>query len=204
MKIKSIEQRIKLMKLVSFLVFGSAIIMVSVVSFFAYNITSNAERNIYVLDNGIPIVANRTNILDNREVEKKAHINKFHTLFFTLTPDDEYIKSQIEEALYLIDVSGFNEHINLKERGYYNSILSSNSVITISTDSIVLNDKMDTFTFYAKQKITRRTSIIYRELITEGSITDIPRSQNNSHGIMIKGWNIKSNKNISEQKNYNQ
>jgi len=202
MLIKSIEDRIKINKLITVAVIISCTVIVGVVSYFSYKTTMNANNNIYVLDNGIPIVANRTNVMDNREIEKKADIRYFHHLFFTMTPDDEYIKTQIEKALYLIDESGFNEHINLKERGFYNSIISSNSVVTMKADSIVLNDQMNEFTYYGKQKITRKTAIISRELITTGSLVDIPRSEKNSHGILIKNWRIVSNKTLEENRNY--
>jgi conjugative transposon TraK protein len=202
MLIKSIEDRIKINKLITVTVIISCTVIVVVVSFFSYRTTMNANNNIYVLDNGIPIVANRTNVMDNREIEKKADIRYFHHLFFTMTPDDEYIKTQVEKALYLIDESGFNEHVNLKERGFYNSIISSNSVVTMKADSIVLNDQMNEFTYYGKQKIIRKTAIILRELITTGSLIDVPRSKMNSHGILIKNWRIVSNKTLEQNRNY--
>lgn len=202
MLIKSIEDRIKVNKIITITVIICCTVIVSVVVFFAYKTTATANNNIYVLDNGIPIVANRTNVMENREVEKKADIKYFHHLFFTMTPDDSYIKEQIDNAMYLIDESGFNEYINLKERGYYNSIISSNSVITISTDSIILSKDMKDFTFYAKQKITRKTAVITRELITTGSLEDVPRSEKNSHGILIRNWRIISNKTLNEGRNY--
>jgi hypothetical protein len=45
-------------------------------------------------------------VLLNRPVEYKAQIELFHRLFFTLAPDDAYIKENIQKSLYLIDDSG--------------------------------------------------------------------------------------------------
>lgn len=202
MFIKDIEDRIKLTRFVAFGSFTTAIIMVISIGWFSYKTVTKASDNIYILDHGVPIVASRTNVLDNRLVERKSHINYFHNLFFTLSPDDKYIDQQTKKALYLVDESGFNEQVNLKERGFYTSILSSNSIMTIQADSIILNPQQNRFKYYGKQTITRRTAIISRELITEGEIIDVPRSENNAHGVMIMNWKILSNKTLSERRNY--
>lgn len=202
MFIKDIEDKIKLTRFIALASFVSAIIMVIGSGWFSYKTVSKASENIYILDHGVPIVASRTNVLDNRLVERKSHINYFHNLFFTLSPDNKYIEGQTKKALYLIDESGFNEQINLKERGFYSSILSSNSIMTIEADSVILNSEQTRFKYYGKQTITRRTAIISRELITEGEIMDVPRSENNAHGILIQNWKILSNRTLGERRNY--
>ncbi|MCB4235771.1 hypothetical protein LDL59_13645 [Kaistella anthropi] len=58
------------------------------------------------MDNGVPVLAKQTDVLLNRPVEYKAQIELFHRLFFTLAPDDAYIKENIQKSLYLIDDSG--------------------------------------------------------------------------------------------------
>lgn len=58
------------------------------------------------------------------------------------------------------------------------------------------------FIYYGKQIIERRSSIVTRSLITEGDLKDIPRSDNNSHGVLIKNWKTIENKDLSNvQKN---
>jgi|SRR5699024_212649 len=202
MFIKDIEGKIRLTRFIALASFVSAILIAIGSGWYSYKTISKASENIYILDHGIPIVASRTNVLDNRLVERKSHINYFHNLFFTLSPDNKYIESQIKKALYLIDESGFNEQVNLTERGFYSSILSSNSVMTIEADSIVLNKEQNHFKYYGKQTITRRTAIIMREFISEGYLVDVPRSENNSHGVLIQNWKILSNKTLSEKRNY--
>ena len=196
MIIKNIESKIKLATYLSLGSFITAVIICMGVSFFAYKQVSNARQSIYILDNNIPILAKQTNMQMNRPAEYKAAVDLFHSLFFSLTPDDKHIEYQMKKAMYLADKSGALQYNNLKERGYFNSILSSSSVLTLQTDSIALEPR-NKFTFYGKQKIERRSATITRSLITEGYLMDIPRSENNSHGVLITNWKTLENKDLS-------
>lgn len=44
-------------------------------------------------------------VQQNRPVEAREHIRRFHELFFTLSPDKSAIESNIQRALYLSDES---------------------------------------------------------------------------------------------------
>jgi hypothetical protein len=78
----------------------------------------DSRKSIYILDNGVPVLAKQTDVLLNRPVEYKAQIELFHRLFFTLAPDDAYIKENIQKSLYLIDDSGKKEYTNLKKKDF--------------------------------------------------------------------------------------
>lgn len=41
--------------------------------------------------------------------------------------------------MYLIDDSGLKQYNNLKEKGYFNTILASSATVTIMTDSIKID-----------------------------------------------------------------
>ena len=116
-----------------------------------------------------------------------------------MAPDDAYIKENIQKSLYLIDDSGKKEYTNLKEKGFYNQIVASSSMVSIHTDSISLNMEKQKFSFFGKQMITRKSAVITRKLITEGYFEDIIRSPNNPHGVMLKNWRIIDNEEISNQ-----
>ncbi len=196
MIIKNIESKIKLATFLSIGSFIAAIIICISVSFYAYRQVANARQSIYILDNDIPILAKQTNMQMNRPAEYRAAVDLFHSLFFSLTPDDRHIEYQMKKAMYLADESGVLQYNNLKEKGYFNSILSSSSVLTLQTDSIALEPD-NKFTYYGKQKIERRSATITRSLITEGYLMDIPRSENNSHGVLITNWKTLENKDLS-------
>ncbi len=204
MIIKNIESKVKL---ATFLAAGSFILAMVIsfcVSFFAYRQVADARKTVYVLDaNMVPLVARQSEVQINRAAEYKAHINLFHTLFFSLTPDDKFIEYQLKKAMYLVDESGALQYNNLKEKGFFNSILSSSAVLTLRTDSIYLDEPRKYFRFYGKQKIDRRSSTITRSLVTEGYLKDLEiRSDNNPHAVLITRWKTLENKDLENvQKN---
>jgi len=84
-------------------------------------------RKIYVLDNGKSLIlALSQDLSQNRPVEAKEHIRRFHELFFTLSPDKAAIESNIRRALFLCDESAFRYYKDWEEKGYYNRIISAN------------------------------------------------------------------------------
>jgi conjugative transposon TraK protein len=195
MIIQNIESKIRLATVISLGSLLSSIIICGFVSAYAYQQVANARRSIYILDNDIPILAKQTNMQLNRPAEYKAAVDLFHSLFFNLTPDDKHIEYQMKRAMYFVDETGVGQYNNLKEKGYFNSILSSSSVLSIQTDSIILDQNR--FRYYGKQKIDRRSATITRSIITEGELIDIPRSENNSHGVLITNWKTIENKDLS-------
>lgn len=195
MIIKNIESKIRLATVLSLGSFLTSIIICGFVSAYAYHQVTNARQSIYILDNDIPILAKQTNMQMNRPAEYKAAVDLFHSLFFNLTPDDKHIEYQMGKAMYFVDETGVGQYNNLKEKGYFNSILSSSSVLSIQTDSIVIDQNR--FRYYGKQKIDRRSATITRSIITEGELIDIPRSENNSHGVLITNWKTIENKDLS-------
>ncbi len=202
--IKNIEQRIKVNKIVSISAMILALVITSIGFYFSYKLVTDARKSIYIIDNGVPILVKQTDELLNRPVEYKSQVELFHRLFFTLAPDDQYIKSNIEEkALYLIDDTGKKEYANLRERGFYNQIISSNAMVTIKTDSIKLDLQNKRFVYYGTQIINRKTSVIIRKLITEGSYKNIIRTPKNSHGVLLENWKILDNTEISKKYKYN-
>ncbi|EJU34748.1 conjugative transposon protein TraK [Capnocytophaga sp. CM59] len=203
MIVKNIEKRIKINKSVSIATVILAMVIVIVGFIYSYKIVRDARKSLYVIDNGIPVLVKQTDELLNRPVEYKAQIELFHKLFFTLVPDDAYINENIDKSLYLIDDTGKKERNNLLEKGFYNQIISSNATVSVRTDSINVNLNDKKFIYYGTQMINRRSSLITRRLITQGSFKDIARTPNNAHGVLLENWNILDNTEISvKQKNY--
>ena len=59
------------------------------------------------------------------------------------------------------------------------------------------HQEIKAFKFYGTQRIERKTSILTRQLITEGNYEDVPRTENNPHGCLITNWQTLLNKDIS-------
>ena len=202
MIVKNIEKRIKINKTMAIATVIFAIVIVIVGFSYSYKIVQDSRKSIYILDNGVPVLVKQTDELLNRPVEYKAQVELFHRLFFTLAPDDEYINKNIDKALYLMDDSAKKERSNLTEKGWYNQIISSNATVSIQTDSINIDLSSKRFMYYGTQMINRKTSLIIRKLITQGTFKDIPRTPNNAHGVLLENWNILDNTELSVKQKY--
>ena len=200
MVIKNLENRIKLVLIVSCL-FMVGCVVISISSLFtARMMVDDAQKKIYVLDGTVPILVQRTTMDETLDVEAKSHVELFHHLFFTLAPDDKYINYTMEKAMYLVDESGLAQYNTLKERGLFSNIIGTSSVFSIFGDSIKFDkDKME-FTYYGRQRIERRTNVLYREIVTTGSLKRVPRTENNPHGLLIENWRTILNKDIEQRK----
>lgn len=199
MLVKNIEQKIKINKAVSIASILFAVVIVIVGFVFAYQLIQDSRKSLYVIDNGVPILIKQTDELLNRPVEYKSQVELFHRLFFTLAPDDRYIKENVEKSLYLIDDSGKKEYTNLREKGFYNQIISGNSLVTVRADSIKMDLPGKKFIYYGTQMINRKNSLIIRKLITEGNFEDMIRSPNNPHGVLLRNWRILDNSELSNK-----
>ena len=201
--LKKLENKIKLVLIITSL-FLTGCVVISLGSLFvARGMVADAHKKIYVLDGTVPILVKQTTMDETFEVEAKSHVEMFHNLFFTLAPDDKYIDYTIKKAMYLIDESGLAQYNALKEKGFYNNIIGTSTICSIFCDSIKLDKQRMTFTYYGRQRIERRTSILMRQLITAGSLRRVPRTENNPHGFIIFGWRTLVNKDLSESQKTN-
>ena len=200
MVIKNLENKIKLVGIICSL-FLLGCIIISIASIWtARGMVTDAQQKIYVLDGNVPILVERSTMQETLDVEAKSHIEMFHHYFFTLAPDDKYIKYTMEKAMYLVDETGLAQYNTLKEKGFYSNIMGTSAVFSIYCDSIKVDMQNMDFTYYGRQRIERRGSILTRELVTAGQLKRVPRTDNNPHGLLIVNWRTLLNKDI-EQKN---
>lgn len=202
MVIKNLENKIKLVTIIC-CVFLAGCVVISMSSIWtARSMVADAQKKIYVLDGTVPVLVERTTMDETLDVEAKSHIERFHHLFFTLAPDDKYIKYTMDKAMYLVDETGLAQYNTLKEKGFYNNIMGTSAVFSIYCDSINFDPQKMEFKYYGRQRIERRTSILTRELVTAGQLKRVPRTDNNPHGLLIVNWRTLLNKDI-EQKTKN-
>jgi conjugative transposon TraK protein len=161
-------------------------------------IVQQAGDRVYILASGKVLEAFASDRKENIPVEARDHIRVFHQYFFTLAPDEKVIDANITRALYLADGSAKLLYDNLKETGYYAGVISGNISQEITVDSIALDMHSYPFYFrcYATQKIIRTTSQVTRDLVTEGWLRNISRSDNDPHGFLIERWNTIENKDL--------
>lgn len=199
MVIKNLENKIKLVTIICF-AFLVGCILISITSIWtARTMVADAGQKVYVLDGNVPMLIHRTTMDETLDVEAKSHVEMFHHYFFTLAPDDKYIKYTMEKAMYLVDETGLAQYNTLKEKGFYSNILGTSAVFSIFCDSIEFDkDKME-FTYYGHQRIERRTSVLTRELVTAGQLKRVPRTDNNPHGLLIVNWRTLLNKDVDQR-----
>jgi conjugative transposon TraK protein len=165
----------------------------------SYSFAEKQREKIYVLDGGKSLIlALSQDLSQNRPVEAKEHVRRFHELFFTLSPDKNAIESNIQRSLYLADKSAFNYYKDLSEKGYYNRIISGNINQSVQVDSVIFN--FDRYPYqvatYARQMIIRESSVTERNLITRCRLLNSVRSDNNPHGFTIEAFEITENKDL--------
>ena len=134
----------------------------------------------------------------NRPVEAREHVRRFHELFFTLSPDKNAIESNIKRSLLLADKSAFAYYKDLSEKGYYNRIISGNINQMLEIDSVQCN--LDRYPYdvrtFARQVIVRESSVTERSLVTRCRLLNAVRSDNNPHGFIIEAFEITENKDL--------
>ena len=68
----------------------------------SYTFADAQRQKIYVLDNGKSLMlALSQDMAQNRPVEAREHVRRFHELFFTLSPDKNAIESNVKRSLFL-------------------------------------------------------------------------------------------------------
>jgi conjugative transposon TraK protein len=197
--LKNIETSFKQIRVfgIGFVVLCAGIVGYSLFS--AYNFAEKQRQKIYVLDGGKSLIlALSQDLSQNRPVEAKEHVKRFHELFFTLSPDKNAIESNIRRALFLVDKSAFGYYKDLQEKGYYNRIISGNINQNLQVDSISCN--FDTYPYKivtcARQLIIRESNITERSLVTRCNLINSVRSDNNPHGFTMENFEILENKDL--------
>jgi conjugative transposon TraK protein len=195
--IKQLENKIRLVTIVcTVFIIGCVVISVGAL-LTARLMVSDAHKKVYVIDDNVPIPVHQVDDKETMSVEAKSVIAKFHEYFFTLSPDEKYIDYTVKKALYLIDNTGKTQYNVLREQGFYDNIVQTNTHCTLFIDSIHFNPDSMSFVFYGRQRLERSSATIYRELRTAGYIQKLPgRSENNPFGMSIVNWRTISNRDI--------
>ena len=172
----------------------------------AYSFAEAQREKIYVLDEGKSLMLALSQDLEqNRPVEAREHVRRFHELFFTLSPDKNAIEGNIRRAMFLSDRSAYAHYVDLAEQGYYNRIISGNVNQRVGIDSV----KCDFHTYpyevvtYAKLSIIREKRVTERSLVTRGRLLNSTRSDNNPHGFILEAFRVGEDGEIRVNDRYN-
>lgn len=197
--LKNIESSFRQIRLFAavFLVLCTAVAVYSVWS--SYRFAERQREKIYVLDGGKSLMlALSQDLSQNRPAEAREHVQRFHELFFTLSPDKSAIEHNIRRALLLADKSAYNYYTDFSEKGYYNRIIAGNINQVLQVDSVVCDFDRYPYraTTHARQMIIRQSNVTERSLVTTCRLLNASRSDDNPNGFTIEGFTILENKDI--------
>ena len=165
----------------------------------SYRFAERQREKIYVLDGGKSLMLALSQDLEqNRPVEAREHVRRFHELFFSLAPDKSAIEGNIQRAMFLSDRSAYAHYRDLAEQGYYNRIISGNMSQRIGIDSVKcdFNSYPYEVVTYARLSIIREKSVTERSLVTRGRLLNSTRSDNNPHGFILEAFRVVENRDI--------
>ena len=197
--LKNIETSFRHLRLFGIVYLGVCTLLVGYSVWKAYSFAEAQRQKIYVLDEGKSLMLALSQDLEqNRPVEAREQVRRFHELFCTLAPDKRAIEGNVQRAMFLSDRSAYSHYGDLAEQGYYNRIISGNVSQRIEIDSV----KCDFNTYphdvmtYARLFIIREKSVTERSLVTHGRLRNSTRSDNNPHGFILEGFRVLENRDI--------
>ena len=198
--LKNIETSFRQIRLfgIVFLCLCALVSVFSVVASFRF--AEKQREKIYVLDGGKSLMlALSQDLSQNRPVEAREHVRRFHELFFTLSPDKAAIESNLNRALLMADRSALSYYKALSEKGFFNRLIAGNVSQMVKVDSIRCNFDHYPYevTTFARQRILRESTVTERSLVTTCRLVNVSRSDNNPQGFMVEALNIVENKDIA-------
>lgn len=198
--LKNIESSFQQIRLYALVFLGACLVLTTVAIWQAYSFAERQRQRIYVLDEGKSLMlALSQDLAQNRPVEAREHVRRFHQLFFSLSPDKSAIEGNITRALLLADKSAMSYYRDLMEKGYFNRLIAGNIIQTVEIDSIRCDFAAYPYQVrtYARQRILRESTVTERSLVTTCQIVNATRSDNNPQGFMIERFNIIENKDLT-------
>ena len=198
---QNIDTAFKHIKLFSIAVLFASVSLGGYAIYSSAKISNSSQQKIYILANGKILEALAADRKDNVPVEARDHVKTFHYWFFTLDPDDKVISANISKALYLADRSAKEQYDNLKENNYYSNLITGNISQEIMVDSVIVDVSRYPLYFrcFARQRIIRPSTVVTRNLLTEGNLRNVSRSDNNPHGFLIERWRIIENRDLKTE-----
>ncbi len=198
--LKNIESSFQQIRRYALIFLGACLLLTLVTVWSAFSFAERQRQKIYVLDQGRSLMlALSQDLQQNRPVEAREHVRRFHQLFFSLSPDKSAIEGNITRALLLADKSAMSYYRDLMEKGYFNRLIAGNIIQTVEIDSIRCDFAAYPYQVrtYARQRILRESTVTERSLVTTCQIVNATRSDNNPQGFMIERFNIVENKDLT-------
>lgn len=182
----NIESNFRQLRLYSLVFAGICTVITLIAVWKSYSFAEAQRQKIYVLDNGKSLLlALSQDLSQNRPVEAREHVRRFHELFFSLSPDKAAIESNINRALLMADKSALTYYKVLMEKGFFNRLIAGNISQIVKVDSIKCDFERYPYevTTYARQRIMRESNITERSLVTTCRLVNSRAFRQQSAGV---------------------
>ena len=160
------------------------------------------DNQIYILDDGKSLIALQTDEVSNKGLEVQDHVTRFHELFFSMSPNAESIRENLDKALNLSDQSVWQYSEDLAEKGYYSRLVSANISQQMMVDSVDVDTSVYPYqvTTHARQYVVRESKITVYSFESTCIVIDTKRSSSNPHGLIIEQFKVTKNDEIETRK----
>lgn len=197
--LRNIESSFKALRLyaILFVVLSLGVSITALV--LAFRFAEQQREKVYVLDQGRSLmVALSQDVTQNRPIEGREHVRRFHELFFQSSPNKVSIEENVSRALELCDKSAYNYYQDLKEKGFYRRLIENNITQEVKIDSIRADFNVYPYQVkvYARQFLVRESNIMERALVTSCELINTSRSDVNPQGFLMEKFIVLDNKEI--------
>ena len=166
---------------------------------FTYSFLREQGRQVYVIDQGQPLLAMKEDAGQTLESRAYQHVRIFHMYFFNLMPNKEALDYNIEQALLLADRSAYNYWATLNEHDYYSRLVSENISQQMSVDSIKVNTKVYPYeaACYGKLYSVRESSMTAYDIVTTCTLIGVPFTPEHPTGLLMERFKVVRREEIS-------
>ena len=159
------------------------------------------KKNIYVLVNDKHLIkAQASDISNSNDILTRGAVENIHKLLYEIVPDIGQINKQLKEAVTSSDRYTSNFIDALKQKQFYQIVISQNYFTLLQTDTIGIDYSINPNKFHYKGtlKIIRQDQKSERAIETEGFVQYTGRaSENNERGFIISKIKLISDREIS-------
>jgi conjugative transposon TraK protein len=204
--LRNIEKEHKTNRLVVITVVVFSFLFCIIIGLRSINYAEKSTNKVYVIENGKSLLmAVKGNVEDNRPAEIKDHIKTLLNLLFTIAPDRAQIEENQKAAAFLGDSSIVNFINNLQEAKYYSQMIAASASSKLNFDSSTFDINYSVYPYIAevtvKNIIVRPTNSEVRTLEVKMRLRNVPRSDNNSHGLIVENFDPRTLDSLTYERN---
>lgn len=193
-KLFEIDKKFKHQRLLTIITIISLVIISITSIVFSNQVTNDFTKRIYVVNKDKQFEAMVSTVNENRSAEIRYQLERFHELFFTISPDPKAVDLNMEKAFYLGDESVKRLYDDLIERNFFRNMIQGNVNQTVKIDTILVNTTTYPYTAETQFRIyqTRATGKGTKKGTSTCKLEDVVRSTNSPNGLIIRDFKFSS------------